>query len=88
MTTGFGFAVVTLTTAGIVRVPMKDFIIINLIGGFFWTGFLLTIGYFFGHFYTQIDSGLRLGTSIGFVILLLALVYGLQRYMRSTLTKK
>src|SRR5207244_3478176 len=59
LTMGFGFALATLVAAGVSRVPFRKYILLNLIGGFFWTGFLVAIGFFFGHLYLIIDKGFR-----------------------------
>lgn len=56
LTMGLGFAAVVLVVAGIFKVPFKNYVILNLIGGFIWTGFLLTIGYFFGNIYSIISG--------------------------------
>jgi membrane protein DedA with SNARE-associated domain len=49
LTMGMGFAIVTLTVAGMSRVPFKNFVALNLGGGLIWTLFLLTVGYYFGN---------------------------------------
>ena len=53
---GFGFALVTLMVAGMLRVPLKDYIPLNLLGGFIWTAVLVAIGYFFGDIYSSITG--------------------------------
>jgi membrane protein DedA with SNARE-associated domain len=56
LTNGFGFALVTLMTAGLVRVPFWKYIGINVAGQFVWTGLLLAVGYFFGNLYTTVND--------------------------------
>ncbi len=56
LTMGFGFALVTLLVAGMLHVPFKNYVILNLIGGFIWTGLLITVGYFFGNIYASITG--------------------------------
>ena len=56
LTMGFGFALVTLVVAGMLRVPFKNYFILNLIGGFIWTAFLIGVGYFFGNVYASITG--------------------------------
>jgi membrane protein DedA with SNARE-associated domain len=87
MTTGFGFAVFTLMTAGTIRVPLKNFFAINILGGLWWTGLMLALGYFYGHFYGQFDAGIRTASLVIFIIIVAALLYGFQRYIRSTVTR-
>lgn len=60
LTMGFGFALVTLITAGIVRIPFKKYVILNLVGGFIWTIFLLSIGYLFGNIYSTIPERIKI----------------------------
>ena len=43
-------------TAGMVRIPFRRYITINIVGQFIWTGFLIGVGYFFGHLYAEIHS--------------------------------
>ncbi len=56
LTMGLGFAAVILVVAGIFKIPFKNYVILNLVGGFIWTGFLLAIGYFFGNIYLLITG--------------------------------
>jgi membrane protein DedA with SNARE-associated domain len=71
LTMGFGvFAVPVLITAGMSKVPFKNYIILNLLGGFIWTGLLITVGYIFGNIFTIIPPNLRIAFII-FVVLVL-----------------
>lgn len=83
LTTGFGFAPAVLMTAGMTRVPFKKYFLINTIGQFFWTAFLIGIGYFFGDFYTYIDQDLRVISVIGFAVVAFFAVRGFSVYLRS-----
>jgi membrane protein DedA with SNARE-associated domain len=76
-----------LVTAGISKVSIKNFIILNLIGGFIWTAFLMTLGYFFGNIYLLISEGLRVGFITGIVILTSALLFGFSRFLRNEVLK-
>lgn len=79
---GFGFALVTLITAGIVRIPFLRYLGINLVGQFVWTGILLSVGYFFGDLYMQVDTWLgRISVIALFAIALLAF-FGYKKYIR------
>ncbi|MFA6432336.1 MAG: DedA family protein [Candidatus Paceibacterota bacterium] len=55
ITNGFGFAIVTLMTAGMVRIPFKMYLFVNLLGQFIWTGTLLAAGFYFSEAYIKID---------------------------------
>jgi membrane protein DedA with SNARE-associated domain len=56
LTMGLGFAIVTLTVAGMSKVPFRNFFVLNLIGGLIWTLFLLGVGHYFGNVYTQVSD--------------------------------
>lgn len=72
ITNGFGFALVVLITAGIVRIPFALYMVVNIIGQFIWAGMLIGIGYFFSDLYLQIDTILgRVMVIIGFIIILI-----------------
>lgn len=61
ITMGFGFALATLIVAGSLRVDFKKYVLLNLLGGFIWTAFLMTAGYFFGNVYSQIPPYYKMG---------------------------
>lgn len=84
---GFGFNLVVLITAGILRIPLKKFVAINFAGGIFWTAFVLTLGYFFGNIYLLIDKGLRTGFIIGVVIIFSLVLFGVSRFIRAEFLK-
>lgn len=80
---GFGFALVTLTTAGLVRIPFLRYMTVNLVGQFIWSGILIGVGYFMSQLYIQFDNILaRMSIIAGFVVLV-ALFIGYKRYVRS-----
>ncbi len=75
ITMGFGFAMATLLVAGILRVDFKKYALLNFLGGFIWTAFLMTLGYFFGNVFDSLVGPLK----IVFVCLLVVVViFGLQ----------
>lgn len=80
ITNGFGLALVVLATAGIVRIPFKKYIAVNIAGQFVWSGTLLAVGYFFGESYTRINS---VAGKVFLVVGFAAALYGLYRYQRS-----
>ncbi len=82
ITMGFGFALVVLVTAGMTRVPFKKYFAFNALGEIIWTGFLLAIGYFYGNVYLTINKDLR-WLSLGvFIVILLGIFYGLNRFLK------
>lgn len=83
ITSGFGFAIVTLMTAGLVRIPFRRYMTLNAAGQLIWTGALIGVGYSFGHFYNQIhDLFGRLSILSGFIILGFLLM-GFRKYLAS-----
>lgn len=56
LTNGFGMIIAILFASGMYKMDFKKYILMNLIGETVWSASLLAIGYFFGQFYTQIES--------------------------------
>jgi membrane protein DedA with SNARE-associated domain len=84
---GFGFALVTLITAGLVRIPFGRYMSVNLAGQFIWSGMLIAVGYYFSQLYLQFDNILgRVSIVAGFVVLV-AMFLGYRKYMRSKIEK-
>jgi membrane protein DedA with SNARE-associated domain len=83
LTMGLGFAVVILIVAGIFKVPFKNYVILNLIGGFIWTALLITIGYFFGNIYMLIPGPAKI---IFLLSVLMIAILGM-RYLSKYLSK-
>jgi membrane protein DedA with SNARE-associated domain len=88
ITMGFGFALVTLITAGIAKVPFKKYMILNVSGQLIWTAILLGIGYLFGNIYTTIDASFRNIALVGLIIIAILLVYGFGRYVSKRLGER
>ena len=82
ITMGFGFAIVVLMTAGMVKIPFKKFISFNAIGQFAWTAILISIGYFFGNLYLTINKDLQVVSAIAFVVIILLVLRGVNSYLR------
>jgi membrane-associated protein len=79
---GFGLAIVTLMTAGMVRIPFDRFIVVNLLGQFIWTGLLLGIGYFFSHLFITVNSVLGRMSLVATVVVLATMGYMFWKYLR------
>jgi membrane protein DedA with SNARE-associated domain len=88
ITMGFGFAIVTLIAAGLVKIPFRRYMLLNVTGQFIWTGFLLGIGYFVGHVYETV-GGIFSKISIAAVLLLAGLlIAGASRYVKARVIQK
>ncbi len=56
ITMGFGFATAVLVTAGLVGIPFKRYVLLNVLGQIVWTSVLIGVGFFFGNFYQSLNS--------------------------------
>lgn len=83
MTMGFGFALVTLVTAGIVKIPFRRYIAMNIIGQFVWTGIIIGIGYGLGDAYTNVSSVIGKISVLASIIVLFAALLGFGKYLRT-----
>jgi membrane protein DedA with SNARE-associated domain len=83
LTMGMGFAFIVLIVAGIFKVPFKNYVVLNLIGGFIWTALIVSIGYFLGNIFLMIPQSIK----ISFIVLvLIAFILGI-RYANQYLKK-
>lgn len=74
LTMGFGFAIATLLVAGMLRVPFKKYLTINVVAGVIWVFLALSIGYLFGNVYNLIPGELKAAfVLIGLIMLVLAI---------------
>ncbi len=81
LTMGFGFALATLITAGILKAPFKKFATINLLGGFIWSLVMVGVGYFFGNVYMVIPTSYKL-LFIGIILfIVIGTLHMVNRYL-------
>jgi membrane protein DedA with SNARE-associated domain len=83
ITMGFGLSAPILLTAGVSKVPVKKFIILNFLGGLIWTAFLMILGYFFGNIYLLISESVRVAFIAVVIILITALFFGFGKFLKS-----
>jgi len=88
ITMGFGFALVTLVTAGIAKVPFKKYLAFNVAGQLIWTAALLGVGYFFGNIYTSINKGFRDIALVALAIIVIIAIYGFGKYISKRIGEK
>ena len=84
ITMGFGFALATLLVAGLLHVPFKRYAILNFLGGFIWTAFLMIVGYFFGNVYSSIAGPLKIAFIPFAVIVVVFTLWAVNRYLVRT----
>ena len=82
LTNGVGFALVTLFTAGLTRVPFGRFVMFNIIGESVWSAMIISIGYFLGDIYLNVNNALGKAFITVFVVALIAGIFGVANYMR------
>jgi membrane protein DedA with SNARE-associated domain len=64
LTMGFGLAVATLVTAGLMRIPFGRYFTIQLIGGIVWVYALVMVGYYFGNILERIPREFQIAAGI------------------------
>ncbi len=79
---GFGFALITLMTAGMVRIPFARYLVINLSGQLIWTGLLLGVGFFFSQMYTTATNIFEQMTVVAGFVVLVVIFIGFSKYLR------
>lgn len=83
LTMGLGFAVATLITAGIAKIPFKQYITLNFFGQFLWTAFLLVVGHSLGQLYVAVDNVLGKVSIVASIILIFMALIGYGKYVRN-----
>lgn len=84
---GFGFSLVTLITAGMVKIPFGKYLSINLLGQFIWSGTLIGVGYFFSNLYIQVDTWMSRVGIIALFIVLVFMFIGYSKYLKQRMSK-
>jgi membrane-associated protein len=87
ITMGFGFAIVTLFTAGMIKIPFKKYILLNAFGQLVWTGIMIMVGYAFGNLYLSINGILGKVSVVALVILAFAGLLGYGKYIRARMSR-
>ena len=82
ITIGFGLALATVITAGAIKIPIKKYLIVNLIGESILVAILLYVGFFFGQLYTSIADSFKVVFTIAGIVFISLVVFGFSRYMR------
>ncbi|MDO8521674.1 MAG: DedA family protein [bacterium] len=80
LTMGFGLMIATLITAGMVRMSVWRYALINIGAGFLWVYLLVIIGYYFGNVFSFIPPGLQMGFG---VVVVIGAYFGIRQISRS-----
>jgi membrane protein DedA with SNARE-associated domain len=86
LTTGFGFAIVTLFTAGLVKIPFRTYTALNFLGQFVWTALLIGVGYYFSYLYVTFENSLSRLSLIALFVILVASFIGFSRFIKERMT--
>jgi membrane protein DedA with SNARE-associated domain len=87
ITMGFGFALVTLVTAGITKIPFGRYLALNFLGQFVWTGLLLYVGYLLGNLYTYANDILSKITVLALGVIIFFSMIGYGKYVKAKIQK-
>lgn len=79
---GMGLAFIVQIVAGMFKVPFKHYVLINTAGGFVWTAFLVTIGYFLGNIFLLIPESMKIIFSVIILIILIIAIRYIRNYLR------
>jgi membrane protein DedA with SNARE-associated domain len=80
---GLGFAIVTLMTAGMIKIPFGRYILINIVGQLIWTGFLIGTGFFFSHLYITVNNVIGRISITAAIVIVAILGYRYFKYLRA-----
>lgn len=80
ITNGFGLAMAVLFTAGIAKIPFKQFMLWNLLGEIVWTGVLVSVGYIFGGLYVNVENIILRVSLVVSAIVIAFIAYRIRKY--------
>jgi membrane protein DedA with SNARE-associated domain len=80
---GMGFALVTLMTAGMIRIPFGRYVLVNAIGQLVWTGLLIGVGFFFSNLYITVDNIIGKISITAVIIIVVFLGYRYYKYLKN-----
>lgn len=69
-------------TAGLSRVSFRRYMVLNVIGQVFWTGGLLSIGYFLGHLFASINTAFERLSLVALIIFAIIALIGISGFLR------
>lgn len=77
---GLGFAVATLTVAGMLRVPFRRFLAINVICGVVWITAVMFAGYYLGNVYETIPQEYKVAFAVSMLAIVGAAIHLITKY--------
>ena len=88
MTGGFGLAITTLFTAGMIEIPFFFYLMFNFLGQLVWTGLLMSIGYFLGSTYLLANDLYGKISVIAMALVIILLFAGFARFVRHSFKER
>ena len=88
VTMGFGFALITLITAGMSRIPFRRYILLNAIGQFVWTAIIMALGFFLSHLFVTVDNLFARISVVAFALVFVVCIYRYAKFIRSKYSSK
>lgn len=74
-----GFVVPTLIATGMARVPFRRWFYFLITGETIWTGTLVLLGFFFGHYVQKLEHGIEVAAVAGsFLFIAIIILYGIR----------
>ena len=78
---GFGFAYATLIVAGMMRISLARYVVINALGALVWIPLMMFVGYTFGDVYAHIPGQFKIVFAIAVIGVIIFLVRLLGRWL-------
>jgi membrane protein DedA with SNARE-associated domain len=88
ITMGLGFALVTLVTAGLSKIPFRRFVFWNALGGIVWTAALMLVGFYLGNFYLKVNGVLGIFSTLALFVVVFIVLISIARYVRKRIVAK
>lgn len=83
ITMGFGLPLAALVVAGMSKISFKRYIISLFFGQIFFTGILISVGYFFGNLYQKINKDFQIISAVAFLVVITLIMSGIRSYFRN-----
>jgi membrane protein DedA with SNARE-associated domain len=77
-----GFTIPALVATGLARVRVRRWFPLLLLGETIWTGTLVVLGYYFGHYVKRLERGIEVVALVGALIFVAALLVYLAQYRK------
>ncbi|MFA5778134.1 MAG: DedA family protein [Candidatus Paceibacterota bacterium] len=83
ITMGFGLPLAALVVAGMSKISFKRYIASLFFGQIFFTGILISVGYFFGNLYEKINKDFQIISTFAFLVVVILTISGIRSYLKN-----